>query len=432
MTKEKSVILGAGLAGLSAAWHLQKMGRECLIFEKELEAGGLCRSKNLAGFTFDYCGHLLHFKQRYTFNLIKSLLKDNLLEHKKNAWVYSHARFTRYPFQANLYGLPQKIIKECLTGFIRISGNGHAKKKKIFTFLDWIEQTFGQGIARNFMVPYNTKFWTVSPRKLTAEWLDGFIPVPTLREIIEGTIEENRRGFGYNTVFWYPKRGGIREIPRLFSSRIRNLHLSYEAVQLDIKNKKIYFRNNEKEEFSRLIFTLPLPEILNLCKELPDKVIKALNSLRYTSIFNLNLGIDRQSVSDKHWIYFPEKKFAFYRIGFPSNFSPQVFPSGTSSLYIEVAYSKTMPLNKNTISERIIKDLKKAAILRQRDRILVKDVNDIKYGYIIYDKAMAEATRIIKNFLASHGIFCLGRYGSWKYLSMEDVFIQGRVIASFF
>ncbi len=62
MAKKNIIILGAGLAGLSAAWHLQKRGIDCQVFEKESEVGGLCRSRQIDGFTFDCAGHLLHFK----------------------------------------------------------------------------------------------------------------------------------------------------------------------------------------------------------------------------------------------------------------------------------------------------------------------------------------------------------------------------------
>ncbi|MCX5714293.1 MAG: NAD(P)-binding protein, partial [Candidatus Omnitrophica bacterium] len=65
MTKKKIIILGAGLAGLSAAWHLSKRGREYQIFVNVPEIGGLCRSKKTAGFTFDCDGHLLHFRSPY-------------------------------------------------------------------------------------------------------------------------------------------------------------------------------------------------------------------------------------------------------------------------------------------------------------------------------------------------------------------------------
>ncbi len=164
MGKKRVIILGAGLTGLSAAWHLQKNGIDTLVFEKESEAGGLCRSKKVGGFTFDYDGHLLHFKHHYTFELIKDLLGDNLSGHYKSSWIYSCGRYTRYPFQANLYGLPPSIIKECLMGFIEVSKDGHNKDTS--NFLTWINKTFAKGIARHFMIPYSTKFWTVPPKEM--------------------------------------------------------------------------------------------------------------------------------------------------------------------------------------------------------------------------------------------------------------------------
>src|SRR4030066_102850 len=121
MAKKKIVVLGAGLAGLSTAWHLQRKGIACQVFEKEPEAGGLCRSKNINGFIFDCDGHVLHFRHRYTLDLVRSLLGNNLIRHKRNASVYYRDRYVRYPFQANLYGLPTGVVRECLLAFIQAS-----------------------------------------------------------------------------------------------------------------------------------------------------------------------------------------------------------------------------------------------------------------------------------------------------------------------
>ena len=123
MGKKRVLILGSGLAGLSAGWHLQKRGIKAQIFEKEAEVGGLCRSKNIDGFGFDYDGHLLHFKHRYTFNFIKDLLGDNLTQHQRSSWIYAFDKYIRYPFQANLHSLPEEVIKECLLGFVQASKN---------------------------------------------------------------------------------------------------------------------------------------------------------------------------------------------------------------------------------------------------------------------------------------------------------------------
>ena len=439
MAKKRILILGAGLAGLSAAWHLQKKGIDCQIFEKEPEVGGLCRSKNIngftpplragAGFTFDYSGHLLHFRHPYTFNFIKGLLGNNLAKHKRNTWIYSYGRYSRYPFQANLYGLPAKTIKECLLGFIQTFNNGQLKKKKNLNFRDWVNHTFGKGIARHFMIPYNTKFWTVSPQELTCEWLDGFIPVPSLSQIIEGTIEESQRQFGYNARFWYPKKGGISQVPLALASQIKNIFTNCQIVEINLDKKEIKMDSGDKERFDYLISTIPLPQMPFLVRGLSNEISLAFKKLRWNSIFNLNLGIDRKDSSGRHWVYFPQEEICFFRAGFPHNFSSSLVPLDKSSLYVEVSYSKDKPIDKSGIVLRIKKDLKKVGILTRDDRICSQDINDIKYGYPIYDINYSQARKDIINFLGQNDILTCGRYGNWRYMTMEDVILDGKRIA---
>ena len=432
MAKKRIVILGAGLAGLSAGWHLQKMGIDCRILEKEAGVGGLCRSKKLDGFVFDYDGHLLHFRQAYTFNLVKRLLGDNLTEHKRNAWIYSDGAYTRYPFQANLYGLPGPVVKECVLGFIEASRNNHSKKKNNLNFLHWIKQTFGNGIARHFMIPYNRKFWTLPPEKLSCSWLDGFIPIPSLREVIEGTIEENQRQFGYNAHFWYPKNGGIEELSLALADEIKNIHLNCPVSEIDLKKKEIKTSTGDKEKFDHLISTLPLPEMAHLTRGLPKKISHLFTKLKWNSIFNLNLGIERKESLGRHWVYFPHQEVCFFRVGFFDNFSSRLAPSDKSSLYTEVSYSKDKPINKKGIVSRINNDLIKTGILSPGDKIYVQDINDIKYGYPIYDRNYCTAREKILDFLSGNNITACGRFGSWRYMSMEGALLDGKEAASGF
>lgn len=430
MAKKRIIILGAGLAGLSAAWHLQRKGYGCQVFEKEPEVGGLCRSKKINGFTFDYDGHLLHFKHSYTFQLIKDLLGKNLIQHKRSAWIYSFDRFSRYPFQANLYGLPKSIVKDCLLEFIKINRNG-SKIKENRSFRQWIDNTFGKGIARHFMIPYNTKFWTVPLDDLTCEWIDGFIPIPTLKQIIEGTIKESKQNLGYNAFFWYPEKGGINEISRAFAKQIRNIYLGCPVNEIDLKRKEIRLNGAEKEKFDYIISTIPLPQMLYLLRKIPEDIGTCFKNLRWNSIFNLNLGIERRLNNSKHWIYFPEDTFCFFRIGFPHNFSPYIAPSDKSSLYVEVSYSTNKPIDKNDIVLRIREDLKKVGILTKDDRICVEDINDIKYGYPIYDKNYRQSREMILKYFYQNNIMPCGRYGSWRYMSMEESILDGKKVSRF-
>lgn len=428
MVRKRILILGAGLSGLSVAWHLQRKGYDCQIFEQGTKVGGLCRSKKNNGFIFDCDGHLLHFKQNYTLHLIKKMLGTNLIKHKRNSWIYSYNRYTRYPFQANLYGLPKPIVKECLLEFIKINRNG-SKIKKGCSFGQWIDKNFGKGIARHFMIPYNNKFWTVPLDDLTCEWIDGFIPIPSLNQIIEGTIKESRQNLGYNAFFWYPEKGGINEVSRVFANQIKNIHLGTPATEINLKRNQIRLNRGKKERFDFLISTVPLPDMLYLLHKVPEEILACFKNLRWNSIFNLNLGLERKIGNSYHWIYFPEKDFCFFRVGFPHNFSSYLTPSGKSSLYAEVSYSASRPIDKDNIVLRIKKDLKKAGILTQDNRICFEDINDIKYGYPVYDINYQQSRKRILKFLAENNIISCGRYGSWRYMSMEDVILEGKALA---
>lgn len=431
MADKKICVLGAGLSGLSAAWHLQRRGFDCRVFEKEKEVGGLCRSKVINGFTFDYDGHLLHFKHAYTFNLIKKLLAGNLTEHRRSAWFYSHGIFSRYPFQANLHGLPADIVKECLLGFINASKNIQTVNKKNLTFLEWIKKTFGSGIARHFMIPYNTKFWTLPPECMTCEWLDNFIPVPSLSQLVEGIVKESRKQFGYNARFWYPRQGGISEVPLAFAGQVKNIYTASSITEIDLIRKEIKINSGAKEKFDYLISTIPLPQMRYLIRGLPSNIAASLKKLKWNSVFNLNLGIGRKDTSGRHWIYFPQKENCFFRIGFPHNFSSCLVPPDKSSLYVEVAYSKDKPIDKNRIILQIKADLRKIGILSSGDKICAQDINDIKYGYPIYDANYNKARSQILVYLNHNNIIPCGRYGSWRYLSMEDVILESGEIANF-
>ncbi len=429
MSKKRMFILGAGLAGLSAAWFLQKNHVDCQILEKESEIGGLCRSRKINGFVFDLDGHLLHFKHRSVFNLVKRLMGSNLARYQRSAWVYAYGRFIPYPFQANLHSLPHPVIKDCIFELIHSDRNACVKSKERQNFLDWINYTFGKGIAKYFMVPYNTKFWTISPDKLNCDWVEGFVPVPTFDQMIEGGMNENKKRFGYNAQFWYPKKGGINQVVKALAGQIKNIRVNSRIVEIDPVNKVIKMASGDKEKFDYLISTIPLPELPGLIKGMPLKVCRAFNKLRWNSIFNLNIGLNGKDISGRHWTYFPEEELCYFRVGFPHNFSSSLAPAGKSSLYVEVSYSKDKPLDRGNIVQRIKKDLKKTGLLPFEDRICAEDINDIKYGYPIYDKNYRIAREEAIKFLIQNNIMPCGRYGSWRYMSMEDTILDGRFAA---
>ncbi len=419
------VILGAGLAGLSAAHHLR---RGYTILEKEGEVGGLCRSTIQEGFVFDRSIHILFPQSQYARGLIHELLRGNLLSQTRESWIYSHHTYTRYPFQANLYGLPINVVKDCLLGLIEAKICRTKPSATPGNFHDWVYSTFGRGIAEHFMLPYNAKQWAIAPRLMNCDWISGRVLEPTIEEVLDGALTEQPKGFGPNAQFDYPARGGIGALPRSFSN-VNNIKLNAEVTGISLRDRTVEYRTRDETvrlPFSKIISTLPLPMVIQLMDLVPEPVKQAVEALKYNSVLCVNLGIDRPNLSDKHWIYVPEGEFVFHRIFFPMNFSPQNAPPGKSSVSAEISVSKYKSIEKQDLEERVISDLTRMGILRLDDTIRVRNVMELSPAYVIYDLTHRGNVNLIHKFLKENDIYPCGRYGDWEYLNMDDAIISGK------
>jgi len=215
--KRETLIVGAGLTGLAAAMVRHRMGRDYLLVEKEAEVGGLTRTVYQDGFAFDLTGHLLHLRSKEVQDLVDRLLPDGFLKVGRKARIQFRDRLVRYPFQVNLLDLPVDVRKECLVGFLKAAAANEPASKvgadRLGSYRDWILSTFGEGIAKHFMLPYNAKLWNCDLRTLSAEWTSRYVPVPEVEAVVSGALGEARDDLGYNAAFLYPKRGGIDLLP---------------------------------------------------------------------------------------------------------------------------------------------------------------------------------------------------------------------------
>jgi protoporphyrinogen oxidase len=418
------IILGAGVAGLSAAFHLK--GKEYRIFEKEGEVGGLCRSAIQDGFTFDYTGHLLHLSQPYTKELLNGLLPDQLIRHQRRSAIYFNGSYIPFPFQTNLWALPKEIAKECLIEFIRASCGEMQKGED---FLSWTYQTLGSGISKHFMIPYNKKLWRIPLDEISLEWVERFIPCPTLEEVIDGALGVNLKGFGYNQEFLYPLKGGIQILPQAFLAKIRDVQLDKEVASIDIEKKVVRFQDGGETTYTTLVSSLPMDELLQRIESCPEEIKNLQSGLRYVSVINVNLGVGREGISDHHWVYFPEPSYLFYRVGFLSNLSPHMAPKGTSALSVEISCLPSITPSLEKVREQTLAALVSCGILRSEDEILAEKTILIKHAYVIYDRFRSQHLPRILQFLRSNQIYPLGRYGLWEYTTMEEAILQGKEAA---
>lgn len=423
------LILGGGLAGVSAAYHLKN--KSSLLVEREHELGGTARSFAIKGFTFDFTGHLLHLHSPYTKKLIPKLLGNNFYQCTRKAWIFSKDTYTRYPFQAYTAGLPQNVVDECVMGFFEtyLANGGKPAPTGKSNFHDWSLKMFGEGISKHFMIPYNEKLYQVSSRELGTDWCGPFVPMPKLNDVIKGSIAADGKDFGYNTTFLYPRKGGIQMLAKAMGKGLKNVRLKTSIAQINWKQKTAELSTGETVSYSHLINTVPLLELLNRMPNLPANVERAKKKLKCVSILCLNIGVKRSKISDASWIYFPEEEFPFYRVGFPMNFTPHVVPRGCSSMYVEVPMNASKPYSKKKVLADVRRGLIKARILKPSDKLPVVQFLPIKYAYVIYNKNRKAALDTIFRFLKQNRIQSIGRYGAWKYSFMEEAILDGKKAA---
>lgn len=476
------LILGAGPTGLSAAYHY---GEGSVLVEREQTVGGWCRSIDDQGFRFDHAGHIMFSNDAYVLTLYQTLLGDNLHWQNREAWVFSKGVHTRYPFQGALYGLPPAVLKECLVGAIEarfgaLDGSAAAPARPVATvvrelpakaandavdccadgvvpdaegvgdpkdlappakvapfvrrgapanFEEFIHQVWGAGVAKHFAVPYNVKLWTVPLREMETSWLGGRVPMPNLEEMIEGALEPVASPVGPNARFGYPLHGGFQALMDGFLPHLEGkLLLGKTATAVSVRRRQVTFADGQRLRWQHLVSTLPLPEFVRLIgDEAPERVRAAAAGLRHVSVRCVNLGIGRENLTDKHWIYYPEDTI-FHRIFVQGNASPHNNPPGGFGLTCEITYSPTKPLpvDGDALIERCIRECIEVGMTTADDTVLTASIVDMPYAYVLYDHARAANVETIRSWLLTHDIVLAGRYSEWEYYNSDHAFLAGR------
>jgi protoporphyrinogen oxidase len=414
------VIVGAGLTGMSAALHLEKLGVAFRIFERGPAAGGHATTTEDEGFRFDKTGHLLHLRDAGMRDLVMGLLGDDWVQVKRRSVVWSHGVYTRYPYQANTFGLPPEIANECLLGFIK--AHFQADKPKVHNFEEFCLAHFGEGISRHFMIPYNARLWGVHPSEITADWCQRFVPMPKLEDVVAGAVGLNDRELGYNTSFVYP-RLGIGELPKGMAKRLPQIEYNRAPLSIDVRKKELRFAD-EVVTCDVLITTAPMKDFLRKDPTLPADLAIATEKLRCNPLYYLDVAARVPSGTDHHWVYVPESKYPFYRLGCYSHFSEAMAPNGSSCFYVELS-DRSAP-NLEAVTQEVVSGMIEMGILKRPEDLQFARLRKIEHAYVVFDHAYFDCLNQLLPFFEAHKVISTGRYGGWNYSSMEDALIFGR------
>ncbi len=418
-------ILGGGLSGLAVARLLHEKGNDVVVLEAEPAYGGLCRSKNEQGFTFDIGGsHIIFSRDTEVLAFMRRMIERNEQRNSRNTKIFYKDQYLKYPFENGLFNLPDQDRFFCINEFIKT----HISVEKgelpaPENFREWIYYTFGKGIAECYMVPYNEKIWKFPTDQMSLNWVDGRIPRPPIEDVIKSAIGISTEGYTHQSIFSYPLNGGIEALVHAIAKPIQDKIRTGFCVTSVRKNGGAFEISNGSEVIvaDQCISTIPVQHLVAALDNVPAAVKEACASLRYNALVCINIGI-RGAVPDISWLYIPEIALGMTnRISFPSNYSAHAAPGGCGSVLAEITHQpgdEVSRMDDAALVDQVVTTLEAMQILT-KEQIVYSSVERQPYAYVVYDLDYQKNIAIVKDYCTTAGIPLIGRFSQFEYLNMD-------------
>jgi len=434
----KVVVLGGGLAGLSAAYQLSKNPKnKVLVFEKEKNVGGLARTINYKGFLFEFGPHRFFTKNSYIEGLVKHLLGDELRQ------VY---RQTRIYFEGNLFNYPPKFFDTIKLGwlpafrifldylYIRIKSK--FKEPKIKTLEDAYINQFGRSLYKIFFEDFSEKLWGLPCSQISADWAAQRTRRMSITKVLSEMLFKKKEVVSLVDRFYFPKKGIGRLAERLAGKTVESggkIFTKAEVLKVNTAGKKVESvevkLNGKKKKIKAdyFISTLPITAFIRLLSPVPsEKILKATGKLKFRDLVLVNLIINKKSFSPDHWIY-TQGPGICNRIIQPKNFSKDMVPDkNKTSLSAEYTVWEDDKISDRQYVERTIETLTKTLGFVKKGEVLDSFVLRARYTYPVYTLSYKKDTGVLKKYLKTLKNFqTTGRSGLFRYNNMDHAILSG-------
>ena len=414
-----TIILGSGISGISAGYHLKRKGEDVVIYEKDNDWGGLCSNFTIDGFRFDKFVHFTFADSEYIRNLFEE--SSPTYAHPSISSNYYKGYWLKHPAQNNIAPLPIDEKVDIIKGFI----NRETKSfEEIKDYEEWLRVQYGDYFAENFPMVYTKKYWGLEAKDLETKWVGNRMHSPDIDEVLKGSYETQEKNFYYTNYMKYPKKGGFRSILNKCREGL-DIRFNKKVVEIDPINKIVKFKDNTQEKYTRLISSLPLPEIVKMIKNCPEDVVTSANNLHNTCGYMVSLGFKRPDVAKHLWFYIYDEDILSSRVYSPSMKSIDNVPKGCSSLQAEIFFDcKEKIPSKEEVMQNTIEKLVSMGLFKE-DEIVIKDIRFEKYANITFDKDIYKNREVVLDYLKSQNIESIGRFGRWEYYWTHQAFKSG-------
>ena len=413
------------MAACGATHRLLEHGAFHQVFDKGNHPGGHTKTYEYeGGWTFDDGPHVSFTKDARIQAILAASIDGDFLSVPTGVNNYWRGHWVKHPAQCNLYGLPTDLVVRCIADFVSVSSQ---PMPEVDNYEEWLIAAYGRTFAENFPFSYTRKIHCTEAANLTTDWMGPRLYRPSLEEVLRGALSPDTEDVHYIEGFRYPRQGGFYSYLEPIFERSQ-LHMDHEVVAIRPETREVEFANGRAVAYSGLVSSIPLPSLIPLISGAPDEVVEAARSLSYSGCVFVNLGIERELETPATWTYIYDEDVSITRLSFPHRFSPEAVPPGCSAIQCEIYYSpryKPLVEGRDNIARTAVADLVRCGVLRNDDRILLKETVVSPFANVIFDHDRNAALRSVHGFLDEVGIKYCGRFGDWDYLWTDQAFASG-------
>lgn len=409
-------ILGAGVAGLSAAHHLRQQNLNAHIFESADEVGGLLAGFSIDEFRFDRAVHLSFATEPEVREVFD---RTPYHTHQPESLNWDEQTWLRHPVQNNMFPLSADVKADLIRGLV------DQPDGPINNYRDWLIQQYGQPIAERWPLQYTKKYWRLDASELGTSWIGSRMRRADLSEMLRGAMSNDKSNTYYVKEMRYPKDGGyFAFIESLVESD--TISLNHTAERINTEDRVIYFCNGNTHQYNNLISTTPLPSLIGMIENAPEDLKEKAKKLVATQIDLISVGFSRPDVSPALWFYIYDQDIEAARAYSPSWKSPSNAPQGCSSLQFEI-YSlpgEDVDRSEGFLKANTLYALKKMGLADESD-ILFMNHKRLNYGNVVFTLGMEDIRAELIEWLTSQNIEVAGRFGCWGYIWSNQAFMSG-------
>ncbi len=441
---KKTIIIGAGSAGLAAGWELSRNGQPVLLVEKEKEVGGLCQTFDLDGYKFDFGGHRFFSKQSEVRKFWEEILGENLLTRKRLSRIYYRKKFFMYPIKLGDALGKLGLVESFFIGASLILTRAKRlwNHKKEITFEDWVVNRFGRRLFNHFFKSYTEKVWGMSVKELGADWAAQRMKDISLFQILKSVFIKLRPGQIKSWIeeFQYPKygpgmlydkvaqqikeRGGKIELGKSIEKII---HKDWVVEKVVVKDEN---GNARELAADNVISSMPLNLMLNLLSPAPPEHILALvKKMRFRSFFDVCLIINKKDIFPDNWIYVHEPEVSLVRVQNFKNWSSFMCPDeNKTNIGVEYICWDSDNLWKTKDGDLVALAAMELEQIGLVDSVLIERgfVMRSRYAYPVYHLNYKEDLDKIFAYLSGFkNLQTIGRAGLYRYNNMDHSILSG-------